>query len=141
MYQGGEEDLKVGVRYPILSVTPIRFAVISCTRILVGRVRDFSAVFFAIGTVISTYIDNTKTALIVAFAVWVFAVLIAPRVGFIAAKIIVPTQTLQSVYLEKTAARENINAEKREIRYIKRFGKTTLTLKVFLKNRSHWARD
>lgn len=66
VYQGGEEDLKVGVRYPILSVTPIRFAVISCTRILVGRVRDFSAVFFAIGTVISTYIDNTKTALIVA---------------------------------------------------------------------------
>lgn len=62
---------------------------------------------------ISTYIDNTKTALIVAFAVWVFAVLIAPRVGFIAAKIIVPTQTLQSVYLEKTAARENINAEKK----------------------------
>ena len=73
----------------------------------------YIAVFFAIGTVISTYIDNTKTALIVAFAVWVFAVLITPRVGFIAAKIIVPTQTLQSVYLEKTAARENINAEKK----------------------------
>ena len=76
-------------------------------------------VFFAIGTVISTYLDNSKTALIVAFTVWVFAVLITPRVGFIAAKFIAPTRTSQSVYLEKTALRENFNAEleekKREI--------------------------
>ena len=79
----------------------------------------YIAVFFAIGTVISTYLDNSKTALIIAFTVWVFAVLITPRVGFIAAKIIAPTQTLQSVYLTKTALRENFNAEleekKREI--------------------------
>ena len=79
----------------------------------------YIAVFFAIGTVISTYLDNSKTALIVAFTVWVFAVLITPRVGFIAAKFIAPTQTLQSVYLEKTALSENFNAEleekKREI--------------------------
>ena len=48
-----------------------------------------------------------------------FAVLITPRVGFIAAKFIAPTRTSQSVYLEKTALRENFNAEleekKREI--------------------------
>ena len=79
----------------------------------------YIAVFFAIGTVISTYLDNSKTALIVAFTVWVFAVLITPRVGFIAAKFIAPTRTSQSVYLEKTALRENFNAEleekKREI--------------------------
>ena len=79
----------------------------------------YIAVFFAIGTVISTYLDNSKTALIIAFTVWVFAVLITPRVGFIAAKFIAPTQTSQSVYLEKTALRENFNAEleerKREI--------------------------
>ena len=61
----------------------------------------YIAVFFAIGTVISTYLDNSKTALIVAFTVWVFAVLITPRVGFIAAKFIKPTRTSQSVYLEK----------------------------------------
>ena len=71
----------------------------------------YIGVFFAIGTVISTYLDNSKTALIVAFTVWVFAVLIAPRVGFLAAKVIAPTQTSQSVYLEKTAARDNFNAE------------------------------
>ena len=71
----------------------------------------YIAVFFAIGTVISTYLDNAKTALIVAFTVWVFAVLITPRVGFLAAKFISPTQTSQSVYLEKTALRENINIE------------------------------
>ncbi len=71
----------------------------------------YIAVFFAIGTVISTYLDNAKTALIIAFTVWVFAVLITPRVGFLAAKFIAPTQTLQSVYLEKTALRENFNAE------------------------------
>ena len=71
----------------------------------------YIAVFFAIGTVISTYLDNSKTALILAFTLWVFAVLITPRVGFLAAKFIVPTQTSQSVYLEKTALRENFNAE------------------------------
>ncbi len=76
----------------------------------------YIAVFFAIGTVITTYLDNSKTALIVAFTVWVFAVLITPRVGFLSAKFIAPTQTAQSVYLEKTAAREDINAEIKEKR-------------------------
>ncbi len=76
----------------------------------------YIGVFFAIGTVISTYLDNAKTALIVAFTVWVFAVLIVPRIGFVAAKLIVPTKTSQSVYLEKTALRENFNAELEEIK-------------------------
>ena len=71
----------------------------------------YIAVFFAIGTVISTYLDNSKTALIVAFTVWVFAVLITPRVGFLAAKLIAPTRTSQSVYMEKTAMREDFEAE------------------------------
>ncbi len=71
----------------------------------------YIAVFFAIGTVISTFLDSSKTALIIAFTVWVFAVLIAPRIGFLAAKFIAPTQTLQSVYQEKTAIRDNLNAE------------------------------
>jgi ABC-type transport system involved in multi-copper enzyme maturation permease subunit len=70
----------------------------------------YIAVFFAIGTVISTYLDNSKTALIIAFTVWVFAVLITPRVGFLAAKLIAPTRTSQSVYMEKTAMREDFNA-------------------------------
>ncbi len=70
----------------------------------------YIGVFFAIGTVISTYLDNSKTALIVAFTVWVFAVLITPRVGFLAAKFIAPTQTSQSVYMEKTAMRDDFNA-------------------------------
>ena len=70
----------------------------------------YIGVFFAIGTVISTYLDNSKTALIVAFTVWVFAVLITPRVGFLAAKFIAPTRTSQSVYMEKTAMRDDFNA-------------------------------
>ena len=70
----------------------------------------YIGVFFAIGTVISTYLDNSKTALIVAFTVWVFAVLITPRVGFLAAKLISPTRTSQSVYMEKTAMRDDFNA-------------------------------
>ncbi len=74
----------------------------------------YICVFFAIGTLISTYLDNTKTALIIAFTVWVFTVLITPRVGFIAAKFIVPTQTSQSVYLEKTTVRENYIVELKE---------------------------
>ena len=71
----------------------------------------YIGVFFAIGTVISTYLDSPKTALIIAFTVWVFAVLITPRLGFLAAKIITPTRTSQSVYMEKTAMRDNFDAE------------------------------
>ena len=70
----------------------------------------YIGVFFGIGTVISTYLDNSKTALIVAFTVWVFAVLITPRVGFLAAKLIAPARTSQSVYMEKTAMRDDFNA-------------------------------
>ena len=71
----------------------------------------YIGVFFAIGTVISTYLDNSKTALIVAFTVWVLAVLIAPRAGFLTAKLIAPTRAIQSVYMEKTAIRNNLNTE------------------------------
>ena len=70
----------------------------------------YIGVFFAIGTVISTYLDSAKTALIVAFTLWVFAVLITPRIGFLAAKVIAPTRTSQSVYMEKTAIRDDFNA-------------------------------
>ena len=74
----------------------------------------YIGVFFAIGTVISTYLDNSKTALIVAFTVWVFAVLITPRVGFLAAKLIAPTRTSQSVYMAKKAMRDDFNAAIKE---------------------------
>ena len=70
----------------------------------------YIAVFFAIGTVISIYLDSAKTALIIAFTIWVFAVLITPRVGFLAAKLIAPTRTPQSVYMEKVAMQEDFNA-------------------------------
>ena len=75
----------------------------------------YIGVFFAIGTLISTYLDNSKTALIVAFSVWVLAVLIAPRVGFLTAKLVAPTRAIQSVYMEKTAIRNNLTAEKDHI--------------------------
>lgn len=74
----------------------------------------YIGVFFAIGTVISTYLDNSKTALIVAFTVWVFAVLITPRIGFLAAKFIAPAQTSQSVYMEKASMRDDFNAALKE---------------------------
>ena len=75
----------------------------------------YIGVFFGIGTVISTYLDSSKTALIVAFTVWVLAVLISPRVGFLTAKLIAPTRGIQSVYMEKTAIRDNLNAEKEKV--------------------------
>lgn len=74
----------------------------------------YIAVFFSIGTVISTSLDSSKTALIVAFTVWVLAVLIMPRIGFLAAKLIAPTQTEQSLYMKKTALRNNLNVEMQE---------------------------
>ena len=70
----------------------------------------YIAVFFAVGAVISIYFDTAKTALIVAFTVWVFVVLILPRVGFLAAQIVAPTSTAESVYREKTARRAELRA-------------------------------
>ena len=74
----------------------------------------YIAVFFAIGVVISTYLDNSKTALIIAFTFWVFGVLIAPRGAFVIAKLVAPTRTEQSVYMEKSALRNNLTKDKDE---------------------------
>ena len=74
----------------------------------------YIAVFFAIGVFISTYLDNAKTALIVAFTFWVFAVLIAPRGAFVVAKLVAPTRTQQAVYMEKNALRNNLTKDKEE---------------------------
>ena len=74
----------------------------------------YIAVFFAIGVVISTCLDNAKTALIVAFTFWVFAVLIAPRGAFVVAKLVVPTRTQQAVYMEKAAVHNNLSKDKDE---------------------------
>ena len=74
----------------------------------------YIAVFFAIGVVISTYLDNSKTALIVAFTFWVFAVLIAPRGAFVVAKLVAPTRTQQAVYMEKSVLHNNLMKDKDE---------------------------
>ena len=74
----------------------------------------YIAVFFAIGVFISTYLDNSKTALIVAFTFWVFAVLIAPRGAFVVAKLAVPTRTQQTVYMEKSALHNNLMKDKQD---------------------------
>ena len=74
----------------------------------------YIAVFFAIGVVISTYLDNSKTALIVAFTFWVFAVLIAPRGAFVVAKLVSPTRTQQAVYMEKSALHNNLTKDKQD---------------------------
>lgn len=70
----------------------------------------YIAVFFAMGAVISIYFDSSKTALIVAFTVWVFVVLILPRAGFLAAQVIAPAPTAESVYREKAARRAELRA-------------------------------
>ena len=91
-------ELKIGL--PVLGLTLISLLYI--------------AVFFTIGVVISTYLDNAKTALIVAFTFWVFAVLIAPRGAFVVAKLVSPTRTQQAVYMEKTALRNNLTKDRDE---------------------------
>lgn len=83
----------------------------------------YIAVFFAIGVVISTYLDNAKTALIVAFTFWVFAVLIAPRGAFVVAKLVAPTRTQQAVYMEKTVLRNNLTKDRDE-KIFKKMAKT-----------------
>ena len=74
----------------------------------------YIAVFFAIGVLISTYLDNAKTALIVAFTFWVFVVLIAPRGTFVVAKLVAPTRTQQTVYMEKMSLRNNLTKDKQD---------------------------
>lgn len=74
----------------------------------------YIAVFFAIGVFISTYLDNAKTALIVAFTFWVFAVLVAPRGAFVIAKLVAPTRTQQAVYMEKNVLGSNLKKDKDE---------------------------
>ena len=64
----------------------------------------YIGVFFAVGAVISIYFDSSKTALIVAFTVWVFAVLILPRVGFLAAQVVAPVPTAESMSTDEKAA-------------------------------------
>ena len=77
---------------------------------LIGISLLYIAVFFAMGAVISIYFDSSKTALIVAFTIWVFAVLILPRIGFLAAQIVAPTSTTaESVYREKAAKRAELH--------------------------------
>ena len=71
----------------------------------------YIAIFFALGAMISIYFDSSKTALIVAFTLWVFAVLILPRFGFLAAQILAPTRTAESVYSEKAAKRADFRAD------------------------------
>jgi len=89
----------------------------------------YISVFFAIGMVISTYLDSAKTALIVAFTVWVFAVLITPRIGFLAARLIAPTRTAQSVYMQKKAMQDNLSAdlEKEKMRIMSEHSETLET--------------
>ena len=70
----------------------------------------YIGVFFAVGAVISIHFDSSKTALIVAFTVWVFAVLILPRVGFLAAQVVAPVPTAESIYNEKAAQRAESRA-------------------------------
>ena len=77
---------------------------------LIGISLLYIAVFFGLGAVVSIYFDSSKTALIVAFTVWVFVVLILPRVGFLAAQTVAPTSTAESVYREKTARRSELHA-------------------------------
>ena len=78
---------------------------------LMGISLLYIAVFFAIGAMISVYFDSSKTALIVAFTVWVFAVLILPRVGFLTGQIVVPTSTAESIYREKAKKRAELRAD------------------------------
>ena len=77
---------------------------------LIGVSLLYIAVFFALGSVISIYFDSSKTALIVAFTIWVFTVLILPRVGFLAAQIVAPAPTAESVYREKAAKQAELRA-------------------------------
>ena len=71
----------------------------------------YIAIFFALGGMISIYFDSSKTALIVAFTLWVFAILILPRFGFLTAQVLAPTRTTESVYSEKAAKRAELRAD------------------------------
>ena len=78
---------------------------------LVGVSLLYTFVFFAMGTWLSIYFESSKTALIVAFTVWVFTVLILPRAGFLAARIVSPAATAEQVYRQKAHLRAELRAD------------------------------
>ena len=115
------------VRYSVFSIFPLGATPDRLARFPLGELKVampvvgltlvsllYIAVFFAIGVFISTYLDNSKTALIVAFTFWVFAVLIAPRGAFVVAKLVAPTRTEQAVYMEKSALHNNLTKDKQD---------------------------
>ncbi len=78
---------------------------------LVGVSLLYTFVFFAMGTWLSIYFESSKTALIVVFTVWVFTVLILPRAGFLAARIVSPAATAEQVYRQKAHLRAELRAD------------------------------
>lgn len=72
----------------------------------------YISVFFSLGLLISSCFHRSKTALLVLLLLWVFLIFILPKTGYIAAEILRPVQSDQTIYARKRFVREDIEQEK-----------------------------
>ncbi len=72
----------------------------------------YVSVFFSLGLLISSSFHRSKTALLVLLLLWVFLVFILPKAGYIAAEILRPVQSEQTIYAKKRLLGDDIEGEK-----------------------------
>jgi len=72
----------------------------------------YISVFFNLGLLVSTLTRRSLTAQISLLFIWVLLIFVLPRASHIAARIVHPVKTQQTVNLEKALVRKNIEDEK-----------------------------
>ena len=79
-----------------------------------GMSSIFLAGFYAMGLMVSTFCQSTRTAIVALLIVWVVLQLVIPKAGEKIAAIVLPTVTQESVRLEKAAVIDELSEEMRQ---------------------------
>jgi len=80
--------------------------------IIIGIALLFISVFFNLGLMVSSLTHRSLTAQITLLFLWVLMIFAMPRVSSMIAGVIYPVKTQQTINLEKTLIRKNIEDEK-----------------------------
>ncbi len=79
---------------------------------IMGSSLLYVAVFFALGLLVSSMASTTYAALVVSLAIWLLAVVIAPRAASLVSQLARPVKSAQVVRFEKAASTNTIEREK-----------------------------
>lgn len=82
--------------------------------IIIGIAILFIFIFFNLGLMISSLTHNSMTSQITLMFIWVLVVFALPRASGMMARIVYPVKTQQTINLEKTLVRKQIEDEKAE---------------------------